>query len=144
MWDQRRNNQSQKRETTRERRTWAGLASTSIQDRHNDCSDSTSTQDPTPILNHLLHLRFISNSSTIYLHKRDCRLFLNDDDCPALHNDDDFQESKINIVICSHDDQFMIIATEIWTMGTIMHARKEEGMLNNPTFNVSVIFGFLV
>lgn len=51
------------------------------------------------------------------------------------------KESKIDIVICSHDDQFLVIATQIGTMGTIMHARKEEGMLNNPTFNVSVIFG---
>ncbi|KAJ0551113.1 putative proteasome assembly chaperone 3 [Helianthus annuus] len=51
------------------------------------------------------------------------------------------QESKIDIVICSYDDQFLVIATQIGTMGTIMHARKEEGMLNNPTFNVSVIFG---
>ncbi|KAL4562206.1 hypothetical protein LXL04_034404 [Taraxacum kok-saghyz] len=38
----RRNNQSQKRETTRKRRrTWAGLASEGG-DRHSDCSDSTS------------------------------------------------------------------------------------------------------
>ncbi|KAI3748086.1 hypothetical protein L6452_10945 [Arctium lappa] len=51
------------------------------------------------------------------------------------------KESKIDIVICSYDDQFLVIATQIGTMGTIMHARKEEGMLNNPTFNVSVIFG---
>ncbi|KAI3722293.1 hypothetical protein L2E82_33325 [Cichorium intybus] len=53
----------------------------------------------------------------------------------------DIKESKIDIVICSHDDQFLVIATQIGTMGTILHARKEEGMLNNPTFNVSVIFG---
>ncbi|KAL7613683.1 uncharacterized protein LOC111876427 [Lactuca sativa] len=53
----------------------------------------------------------------------------------------DIKESKIDIVICSHDDHFLVIATQIGTMGTIMHARKEEGMLNNPTFNVSVIFG---
>ncbi|KAI7739552.1 hypothetical protein M8C21_014556 [Ambrosia artemisiifolia] len=51
------------------------------------------------------------------------------------------KESKIDIVICSYDDQFLVIATQIGTMGTIMHARKEEGMLNTPTFNVSVIFG---
>ncbi|KVI09163.1 uncharacterized protein LOC112511170 [Cynara cardunculus var. scolymus] len=51
------------------------------------------------------------------------------------------KESKIDIVICSHDDQLLVIATQIGTMGTIMHARKEEGMLNSPTFNVSVIFG---
>ncbi|KAJ0704327.1 putative proteasome assembly chaperone 3 [Helianthus annuus] len=50
-------------------------------------------------------------------------------------------ESKVDIVICNYDDQFLVIATEIGTMGTIMHARKEEGMLNTPTFNVSVIFG---
>ncbi|KAG5036231.1 hypothetical protein JHK87_011141 [Glycine soja] len=37
--------------------------------------------------------------------------------------------------------QIKVIATQIGTMGTIMYARKEEGVSINPTFNVSVIFG---
>ncbi|XP_072086348.1 uncharacterized protein [Arachis hypogaea] len=35
---------------------------------------------------------------------------------------------------------YQVIATQIGTMGTILHARK-EGESINPTFNVSVIFG---
>ncbi|KAI8018426.1 Proteasome assembly chaperone 3 [Camellia lanceoleosa] len=34
-----------------------------------------------------------------------------------------------------------VIATQIGSMGTILHARKEEGMLIQPTFNVSVKCG---
>ncbi|XVE67917.1 hypothetical protein DITRI_Ditri09bG0026400 [Diplodiscus trichospermus] len=34
-----------------------------------------------------------------------------------------------------------VMATQIGTMGTILHARKEEGVTVQPTFNVSVIFG---
>ncbi|EXC36383.1 hypothetical protein L484_000595 [Morus notabilis] len=48
---------------------------------------------------------------------------------------------KTDIVICSYDDHFFIIATQIGTMGTILHARKDEGVLTQPTFDVSVIFG---
>ncbi|GKV07717.1 hypothetical protein SLEP1_g19452 [Rubroshorea leprosula] len=33
------------------------------------------------------------------------------------------------------------MASQIGTMGTILHARKEEGVAIHPTFNVSVIFG---
>ncbi|KAK6267348.1 hypothetical protein QUC31_018185 [Theobroma cacao] len=33
------------------------------------------------------------------------------------------------------------MATQIGTMGTILHARKEEGVSIQPTFHVSVIFG---
>ncbi|KAM7267937.1 hypothetical protein ACFE04_010103 [Oxalis oulophora] len=46
-----------------------------------------------------------------------------------------------DIVICSYDDQFLVLVTQIGSMGTILHARKEEGISNNPNFNVSVIFG---
>ncbi|KAK6928346.1 Proteasome assembly chaperone 3 [Dillenia turbinata] len=49
--------------------------------------------------------------------------------------------NNTEIVICSYDDHFLVIATQIGSMGTIMHARKEEGMSIHPTFNVSVIFG---
>ncbi|KAH7543575.1 hypothetical protein FEM48_Zijuj02G0198400 [Ziziphus jujuba var. spinosa] len=34
-----------------------------------------------------------------------------------------------------------VIATQIGTMGTILRARKEEGVLTEPTFDVSIIFG---
>ncbi|KAL5566601.1 hypothetical protein UlMin_030345 [Ulmus minor] len=46
-----------------------------------------------------------------------------------------------DVVICGYDDHFFVIATQIGTMGTILHARKEEGVLTQPTFDVSVIFG---
>ncbi|KAJ8775265.1 hypothetical protein K2173_020269 [Erythroxylum novogranatense] len=49
--------------------------------------------------------------------------------------------NKTDIVICSYDDHHFVIATQIGTMGTILQARKEEGMSTEPTFNVSVIFG---
>ncbi|XP_054799294.1 uncharacterized protein LOC129303795 [Prosopis cineraria] len=49
--------------------------------------------------------------------------------------------NKTEIIISSHEDRFLVVATQIGTMGTILHARKEEGMSINPTFNVSVIFG---
>ncbi|KAH7577354.1 hypothetical protein JRO89_XS01G0239700 [Xanthoceras sorbifolium] len=71
----------------------------------------------------------------------------------------DIKGYKTDVVICSYDDHFLVIATQIGTMGTILHARsavlpeellkciyftiarKEEGMSIQPTFNVSVIFG---
>ncbi|KAK2389886.1 proteasome assembly chaperone protein [Trifolium repens] len=49
--------------------------------------------------------------------------------------------NKTEIVISSYEDHFMVIATQIGAMGTILHARKEEGMSISPTFNVSVLFG---
>ncbi|XP_050221005.1 uncharacterized protein LOC126671287 [Mercurialis annua] len=51
------------------------------------------------------------------------------------------QGRKTDIVICSYDDHFLVIATQIGKMGSILHARKEEGVSLDPTFNVSVIFG---
>ncbi|XP_030482959.2 uncharacterized protein LOC115699608 [Cannabis sativa] len=49
--------------------------------------------------------------------------------------------NKTDVVICSYDDHFFVIATQIGTMGTILKARKDEGMLTQPTFDVSVIVG---
>ncbi|XP_061361884.1 uncharacterized protein LOC133305635 isoform X2 [Gastrolobium bilobum] len=49
--------------------------------------------------------------------------------------------NKTEIIIFGYEDHFLVIATQIGTMGTILHARKEEGVSTNPTFNVSVIFG---
>ncbi|XP_044501946.1 uncharacterized protein LOC123222976 [Mangifera indica] len=53
----------------------------------------------------------------------------------------DIKGNKTDIVICSYDDHFLVIASQIGTMGTILQARKDEGMSMNPTFNVSVLFG---
>ncbi|KAF5479605.1 hypothetical protein F2P56_000414 [Juglans regia] len=51
------------------------------------------------------------------------------------------QGNKTDVVLCSYDDHFLVIATQIGAMGTILHARKEEGVSIEPTFNVSSIFG---
>ncbi|KAF8037558.1 hypothetical protein BT93_B0441 [Corymbia citriodora subsp. variegata] len=53
----------------------------------------------------------------------------------------DIKGNKTDFVICSYDDHFMVIVTQIGAMGTILHARKEEGVSIDPTFNVSVVFG---
>ncbi|GMI86807.1 hypothetical protein like AT5G14710 [Hibiscus trionum] len=49
--------------------------------------------------------------------------------------------NNTDLVICRYDDHFLVMATQIGTMGTILHARKEEGVTVEPTFNVSVILG---
>ncbi|XP_021298994.1 proteasome assembly chaperone 3 isoform X2 [Herrania umbratica] len=49
--------------------------------------------------------------------------------------------NRTDLVICRYDDHFLVMATQIGTMGTILHARKEEGVSIQPTFHVSVIFG---
>ncbi|KAJ4831510.1 hypothetical protein Tsubulata_004743 [Turnera subulata] len=49
--------------------------------------------------------------------------------------------NKTDVVICAYEDHFFVMATQLETMGTILHARKEEGVSVLPTFNVSVIFG---
>ncbi|KAH9790725.1 proteasome assembly chaperone 3 [Citrus sinensis] len=49
--------------------------------------------------------------------------------------------NKTDIIICSYDDHFLVIATQIGTMGTILHARKDADISVHPTFSVSVIFG---
>ncbi|KAL3014509.1 hypothetical protein AAZX31_06G110700 [Glycine max] len=46
--------------------------------------------------------------------------------------------NETEIIISRYEDHFMVIATQIGTLGTII---KEEGVSINPTFNVSVIFG---
>ncbi|KAI3981481.1 hypothetical protein MKX01_007408 [Papaver californicum] len=53
----------------------------------------------------------------------------------------DIKGIKTDIVISSYDDHILVMATQIGAMGTILHARKEEGMAIHPTFSVSVIFG---
>ncbi|KAK6256458.1 hypothetical protein SCA6_017763 [Theobroma cacao] len=52
--------------------------------------------------------------------------------------------NSTDLVVCRYDDHFLssqVMATQIGTMGTILHARKEEGVSIQPTFHVSVIFG---
>ncbi|XP_010550132.1 PREDICTED: proteasome assembly chaperone 3 [Tarenaya hassleriana] len=49
--------------------------------------------------------------------------------------------NKTDTVICNYEDHILVLVTQIGTMGTILHARKEEGMSVEPTFSVSVIFG---
>ncbi|KAL4203522.1 hypothetical protein AMTRI_Chr01g128400 [Amborella trichopoda] len=53
----------------------------------------------------------------------------------------DIKGAKTDILICSYEDHILVVATQIGSMGTILHASKEEGVSINPTFNVSVIFG---
>ncbi|VFQ91894.1 unnamed protein product [Cuscuta campestris] len=53
----------------------------------------------------------------------------------------DIQGNKTDFIICSYDDHFLVIVTQIGSMGTILHARKEEGMTTEPNFSVSVILG---
>ncbi|XP_022993682.1 uncharacterized protein LOC111809020 isoform X1 [Cucurbita pepo subsp. pepo] len=48
---------------------------------------------------------------------------------------------KTDIVVCRHDDHFLVIATQIGAMGTMLQARKEEGMAIHSTFSVSTVFG---
>ncbi|KOM41549.1 hypothetical protein LR48_Vigan04g174700 [Vigna angularis] len=45
------------------------------------------------------------------------------------------------VIVLTFLAAYQVIATQIGTMGTIVYARKEEGVSINPTFNVSVIFG---
>ncbi|CAN6485409.1 unnamed protein product [Victoria cruziana] len=53
----------------------------------------------------------------------------------------DIKGIRTNIIICRYEDHYMVIVTQIGSMGSMLHARKEEGVAINPTFNVSVIFG---
>ncbi|KAL8124333.1 hypothetical protein AgCh_012111 [Apium graveolens] len=53
----------------------------------------------------------------------------------------DIKGNRTDIIICSYDDHIFVIATQIGSLGTIINARKEEGVSTNPTFHVSVIFG---
>ncbi|XP_020096450.1 uncharacterized protein LOC109715729 [Ananas comosus] len=53
----------------------------------------------------------------------------------------DIKGTKTDIIISKYTDSFLVMVTQIGSMGTILHARKEEGVSLDPTFNVSVIFG---
>ncbi|EYU44755.1 hypothetical protein ABFS82_08G011100 [Erythranthe guttata] len=48
---------------------------------------------------------------------------------------------KTEIVISSYEDHFLVIATQIGAMGTILQARKEESVSVDSTFSVTVVFG---
>ncbi|XP_028771201.1 uncharacterized protein LOC114728457 [Neltuma alba] len=60
---------------------------------------------------------------------------------PHKHFSLPIKGNKTEILISSYEDRFLVIATQIGTMGTILHARLGTRMSINPTFNVSVIFG---
>ncbi|XP_019090631.1 PREDICTED: proteasome assembly chaperone 3 isoform X1 [Camelina sativa] len=66
-----------------------------------------------------------------------------DTNFPVRHRKISFESkgNKTEIVICSYEDHILVIATQIGALGTILHARKEQGMSVEPTFSVSVIFG---
>ncbi|KAG0456892.1 hypothetical protein HPP92_022049 [Vanilla planifolia] len=49
--------------------------------------------------------------------------------------------TKTDIIVFRYVDYFMVMVTQIGCLGTILHARKEEGISIDPTFNVTVIFG---
>jgi proteasome assembly chaperone 3 len=51
------------------------------------------------------------------------------------------QGQKTEVVQCCYDDHIMVIVTQIGKMGTLLHARKEEGYGTAPTFNVSILMG---
>ncbi|GFP99958.1 proteasome assembly chaperone 3 [Phtheirospermum japonicum] len=53
----------------------------------------------------------------------------------------DIKGHKTDITISGYEDHFLVMATQIGSMGTILHARKEEGVSVDPTFTVSVVFG---
>jgi proteasome assembly chaperone 3 len=51
------------------------------------------------------------------------------------------QGVKTDIVQCSYDDHLLVIVTQIGKMGTLLHARKEEGYGTAPTFHISILMG---
>ncbi|KAL6518833.1 hypothetical protein OROHE_017586 [Orobanche hederae] len=53
----------------------------------------------------------------------------------------DIKGHSTDIVVSSYEDYFLVMATQIGSMGTILHARKEEGVSVDPTYAVSVVFG---
>lgn len=53
----------------------------------------------------------------------------------------DIKGTHTDIVLSNHDDCIMVMVTQIGSMGTILHASKEESVSTDRTFNVSVIFG---
>ncbi|KAL2895894.1 Proteasome assembly chaperone 3 [Bienertia sinuspersici] len=62
---------------------------------------------------------------------------------------------KTDLIICQYEDHYLVsiglfllhvvlywvIVTQLGSMGTLLQAKKEEGVSVLPTFNVSVIFG---
>ncbi|CAO2831633.1 unnamed protein product [Amaranthus hypochondriacus] len=53
----------------------------------------------------------------------------------------DVKGIKTNLVICRYEDHFLVIVTQLGSLGTLLQARKEEGVSVQPTFHVSVLFG---
>ncbi|KZV45679.1 hypothetical protein F511_02339 [Dorcoceras hygrometricum] len=53
----------------------------------------------------------------------------------------DVQGNETEIIISGYGDHVLVLATQIGSMGTILHARKEEGLTVDATFNVAVVFG---
>ncbi|KAJ3692073.1 hypothetical protein LUZ60_012423 [Juncus effusus] len=52
--------------------------------------------------------------------------------------------NKTDVVISKYEDSFLVVVTQIGCMGTILHARRDEGQANistEPVFHVGVIFG---
>ncbi|XP_073131962.1 uncharacterized protein [Henckelia pumila] len=53
----------------------------------------------------------------------------------------DVQGYQTEIIISGYADHILVLASQIGSMGTILFARKEEGLAVAPTFNVTVVFG---
>ncbi|XP_051140582.1 uncharacterized protein LOC127258003 [Andrographis paniculata] len=53
----------------------------------------------------------------------------------------DIKGNKTDIFISGYEDHFLVMATQIGSMGTILHARKEGGVSVDPTFSVNVVLG---
>lgn len=51
------------------------------------------------------------------------------------------QGNKTELMLCSYDDYIFVLATQVGTMGTLLHARKEETYGEQTTFNVQVLLG---
>ncbi|CAK9199336.1 unnamed protein product [Sphagnum jensenii] len=60
---------------------------------------------------------------------------------PSKHFVASIQGRKTEIVQFSYDDYILVIVTQVGKLGTLLHARKEEGYGTAPTFNVSIIMG---
>ncbi|GAB4835360.1 hypothetical protein Ancab_000270 [Ancistrocladus abbreviatus] len=52
----------------------------------------------------------------------------------------DVKGHKTDVIICRYDDHFLVIVTQIGSMGTMLRARK-DGVMIHPTFNVDVLLG---
>lgn len=53
----------------------------------------------------------------------------------------DIKGIKTDLVICCYEDHFLVLVTQLGSLGTLLQARKEEGVSVQSTFSVSVIFG---